>query len=152
MNKQTEDSVLCYACDKLVSVNAKKCIHCRSIYPGMGGYARSFRRLGSNFGFTKIVVFTCIGLYLQSLLLTALLIQLGMPAGEQEFGWLLPHPASLFLFGTTGAIPVFEAGRWWTVLSAGWLHIDLLHITSNLLWLRYLAAEVAKASPFKVYR
>ena len=74
-----------------------------------------------------------------------MLVQLGAPAGKQEFGLLLPHPASLFFLGATGAIPVFEAGRWWTVLSAGWLHIDLLHIIFNLLWLRYLAAEVAKA-------
>ena len=34
----------------------------------------------------------------------------------------------LFLFGASGAIPVFGFGRWWTVLSAGWLHAGLLHI------------------------
>ena len=144
MKRQTEGSVLCYACDKVVSVEVKKCIHCQSNYPGMGGYARSFRRLGSNFGFTRIVVFICVGLYLLSLLITAVLVQLGVPAGDPEFGLLLPHPANLFFLGATGSIPVFEAGRWWTVLSAGWLHVDLLHITFNLLWLRYLASEVAK--------
>ena len=36
-------------------------------------------------------------------------------------------------------------GRWWTVLSAGWLHGSLLHIVFNLLWIRNLAPQVAIA-------
>ena len=26
------------------------------------------------------------------------------------------------MFGASGAVPVFGLGRWWTILSAGWLH------------------------------
>jgi rhomboid protease GluP len=40
-------------------------------------------------------------------------------------------------------VPVFGYGRWWTVLSAGWLHAGLLHILFNMLWLRQLAPAVA---------
>ncbi|MEM8810804.1 MAG: rhomboid family intramembrane serine protease [Cyanobacteria bacterium P01_G01_bin.38] len=145
MKRQRKGSVLCYACENLVSVNSKKCVHCGANYPGMGGYARNFRRLGSNFGFTKITVCACIGLYLLSLLLTPVFIHLEIPVEEQGVGLLSPHPASLFFLGATGSIPVFEVGRWWTVLSAGWLHGDLLHITFNLLWIRYLASRVANA-------
>jgi rhomboid protease GluP len=29
---------------------------------------------------------------------------------------------------------VFSLGRWWTVLSAGWLHAGLLHIAMNMYW------------------
>jgi len=39
---------------------------------------------------------------------------------------------------------VFQFGRWWTVLSAGWLHGGLLHIAFNLLWVRQLAPETAE--------
>ena len=49
------------------------------------------------------------------------------------------------MFGATGAYPVFELGRWWTLLSSGWLHGDLLHIAFNLVWVRYLAPKVARA-------
>jgi rhomboid protease GluP len=41
----------------------------------------------------------------------------------------------LVVFGASGAYPVFGMGRWWTVLSAGWLHAGLLHIAMNMYWL-----------------
>ena len=36
-------------------------------------------------------------------------------------------------------MPVFGLGRWWTVLSAGWLHGGLLHILFNMMGVRQLA-------------
>ena len=35
-------------------------------------------------------------------------------------------------------------GRWWTLLSAGWLHGGLLHIGFNMYWLNLLAPPVAE--------
>lgn len=52
---------------------------------------------------------------------------------------LQPSGESMFRFGASGALPVFEFGRWWTVLSASWLHGGLLHILFNMLWVRQLA-------------
>ena len=63
--------------------------------------------------------------------------------GGMEF--LMPSNASLFLFGATGAGPVFYYHRWWTVLTASWLHGGFLHILFNMLWLRQLAPETAEA-------
>ena len=40
-------------------------------------------------------------------------------------------------------MPVFGYGRWWTVLSANWLHGSLLHISFNMMWVRDLAPVVA---------
>jgi rhomboid protease GluP len=40
-------------------------------------------------------------------------------------------------------VPVFGYGRWWTVLSAGWLHGGVLHILFNLYWVRSLAPGTA---------
>jgi rhomboid protease GluP len=48
---------------------------------------------------------------------------------------LSPSSTVLILFGASGAYPVFALGRWWTVLSAGWLHAGLLHIGMNMYWL-----------------
>jgi rhomboid protease GluP len=39
---------------------------------------------------------------------------------------------------------VFALHRWWTLLSAGWLHGGLLHIGFNLYWVRILAPEAAE--------
>ena len=41
-----------------------------------------------------------------------------------------------------GAVPVFVYDRWWTVLSAGWLHAGALHILFNLMWVRQLGPAV----------
>lgn len=62
----------------------------------------------------------------------------------QGFQILPPTGEALVRFGASGSIPVFELGRWWTVLSAGWLHGDLIHIAFNLYWLRLLAPATAQ--------
>jgi rhomboid protease GluP len=49
-----------------------------------------------------------------------------------------------YLFGASGSFPVFTAGRWWTVLSASWLHAGLLHILFNMMAVRQLAPGVAE--------
>jgi rhomboid protease GluP len=48
------------------------------------------------------------------------------------------------LFGESGAYPVFGFGRWWTLLTAGWLHAGLLHIFFNMMWIRQLAPPTAE--------
>ncbi len=60
------------------------------------------------------------------------------------FSLLSPNPLVLFFFGASGGIPVFGYGRWWTVLSAGWLHASLLHVAFNMLWVRQLAPATAE--------
>jgi len=57
---------------------------------------------------------------------------------------LQPSTESMFVFGASGAVPVFSYGRWWTVLSASWLHGGLLHILFNMLWVRQLAPATAR--------
>jgi rhomboid protease GluP len=65
-------------------------------------------------------------------------------ASPSLFGFLAPAPDVQFVLGASGAVPVFGAGRWWTVLSAGWLHGGLLHILFNVMWIRQLAPAVGE--------
>ena len=99
----------------------------------MWGFAPLLRRLGNDFGFTSIVIGACSVLY--ALTLVASRGQIGMGG---FLSLLSPSPLALFLFGESGAVPVFGYGRWWTVLSAGWLHGSLLHIVFNMMWVRQL--------------
>ena len=39
---------------------------------------------------------------------------------------------------------MFGYGRWWTVLSASWLHGGALHILFNMLWVRQLGPATAE--------
>jgi rhomboid protease GluP len=60
------------------------------------------------------------------------------------FGLLAPSLRAEFLFGASGGRPIFIFGRWWTVLSAGWLHGSALHILFNMMWVRQLAPATAE--------
>lgn len=136
--RQTEGSVVCGGCGTLVGVRDDQCLNCGRRNPGLWGYASALRRLGHDLGFVPLVIGVCATLYLLSLLVSGQ--QIGM---NGLFSMLAPSGASLFLFGASGAIPVFGFGRWWTVLSAGWLHGGLLHILFNMLWVRQLAPATA---------
>ena len=136
--RQTGGSVVCRSCGLLVGVSEAACYHCGSPYPGLWGFGPALRRLGSDLGFTNIVMATCGLLYLIALALDPSGI-----GGGGLFGMLSPSRSATYLLGASGSIPVFGLGRWWTVLSAGWLHGSLLHIAFNLMWIRQLAPLTA---------
>lgn len=137
--RQTEGSVVCTSCGTLVGVRDERCLNCGRRNPGLWGYAPLVRRLGNDLGFVPLVMGTCGVLYVVMLLLSGGQVRMG-----GLFGMLSPATPITFLFGASGALPVFELGRWWTVLSAGWLHGSLLHILFNMLWVRQLAPAVAE--------
>jgi rhomboid protease GluP len=58
--------------------------------------------------------------------------------------FLAPSVESLFVLGASGFVPVFQYDRWWTVLSAAWLHGGLLHVFFNMMWVRQLAPITAE--------
>lgn len=136
--RQTKGSVVCPGCHRLVGVSEEKCFYCGRPSPGMWGYTSILRRLGQDLGFVQIVIGGCVALYIATLLI--------YPAGIRGGGlmsFLAPSQASLFLFGASGSMPLFEYGRWWTVLSAAWLHGGLLHLLFNMMWVRSLAPVTA---------
>ena len=136
--RQTTGSVICTSCGVLVGVNDPQCYNCSRRNPGLWGYAPLLRSLGGDMGFVPFVIGTCIILFALSLLASRGDIGMG-----GLFTLFSPSRQSLFLFGASGAIPVFVADRWWTVLSANWLHGGLLHILFNMMWIRQLAPPTA---------
>ncbi|MEE8350447.1 MAG: rhomboid family intramembrane serine protease [Acidobacteriota bacterium] len=136
--RQTEGSVVCPGCHRLVGVSEEKCFHCDRPNPGMWGYTSALRRLGQDLGFVQIVIGGCVALYIATLVLYST-----NPQGNGLMNFLSPSSNSLFLFGASGAVPLFQFGRWWTVISAGWLHGGLLHILFNMMWVRSLAPATA---------
>lgn len=138
--RKRSGAVVCPSCGKLVGVNDERCLSCGRWRPGMWGYAPLVRLLGSGAGLVPTVLGGCVALYLLALLID--------PAGIQMRGvlsLLSPSSQSLFLLGASGAVPVVGFGRWWTVLSAAWLHGGLLHIAFNMLWLRTLLPAMVEA-------
>jgi rhomboid protease GluP len=132
-NRQRTGSVVCPSCGNLVGVNDERCYNCGRWNPGLFGFAPLLRRLGNDFGFTPVVIGACVVLYLLTLLASG--PNIGM---RGILSLLSPDGNVLFLFGASGVIPVFAAGRWWTIFTAGWLHGSLLHILFNMMWVRDL--------------
>ena len=104
----------------------------------MWGLALAMRGWRDEAAFGQLVLWVCGALYLASL---AVDLE-GVRAGGM-LSFLSPSIESLFMFGASGAVPVFGFGRWWTVLSASWLHGGVLHILFNMYWVRNLAVPTA---------
>jgi rhomboid protease GluP len=102
--------------------------------PSLWGYSPLLRSLGHDLGFVQLIMGTTIVLYVLTLAWSGSEIRM-----DGLLRLLSPSVEALFVFGGSGAVPVFGYGRWWTVLTAGWLHGGLLHIAFNLLWVRQLA-------------
>ena len=141
MFRQRTGSVVCASCGSLVGVNDDKCYMCGRRNPGLWGFGPVLRRFENEFGFTTAIVYGCGGLYALSLLLTV--VSGGNLFGGSIFSMLGPNPFAANALGAAGAVPVFFAGRWWTLLSAGWLHGGALHILFNVMWVRQLGPAVA---------
>ena len=124
-----------------MGVNDDRCYTCGRRNPGLWGFAPLLRAFGNNFGFVDLIVYACSILYLAMLLMT---VAFGgsILGGGSLFSLLAPHPAIEKAFGASGTIPVFGAGMWWTLLSAGWLHGSILHILFNMMWVRQLGPVV----------
>jgi rhomboid protease GluP len=136
--RQRTGSVVCSSCGSLVGVQDERCYTCGRTNPGLWGFAPALRRLGADLGFVRFVMVASGALYVLSLLLSGGAIRM-----QGLMTLLAPSVQSLFLLGASGAVPVFEFGRWWTVASAGWLHGGLLHIFFNLMWVRQLGPSTA---------
>ncbi len=139
LKRQTSGSVICTSCGVLVGVNDDTCYNCGRKNPSLWGYAPLLRSLGTDLGFVPFVIGACAVIYVLTLVFSA-----GSMGSGGPLSILSPSSRSLFLFGASGSLPVFAGGRWWTILSAGWLHGGLLHIFMNMMAVRQLAPAIAE--------
>jgi rhomboid protease GluP len=139
LRRRTTGSVVCPSCGSLVGVRDDRCYSCGRANPGLWGFGPMLRQLGADFGFVPFVIGASATLYLLTLLLSG--NQLQPYVGGLNI--LVPSDRALFLFGMSGAVPVYVLGHWWTLLSASWLHGSLLHIVFNMMWVRDLGPAMA---------
>src|SRR6185503_7920618 len=142
MFRQKTGSVVCASCGSLVGVNDDRCYSCGRRNPGLWGFGPILRRFGNDLGFVSLVVYGCIVIYFASLVLTVLTG--GNILGGSIFSILGPSSYAAVLLGASGGQIVFLYDRWWTVLTAGWLHGGALHILFNMMWVRQLGPATAE--------
>jgi rhomboid protease GluP len=141
--RQRTGSVVCSSCGSLVGVNDDRCYNCGRRNPGLWGFGPALRRFGNDLGFVTLVVYGSSALYV-AMLLTTVLRGGSILGGGNPLNLLAPASGVEYMFGAAGALPVFMYDRWWTVLSAGWLHGSALHILFNMMWVRDLGPATAE--------
>lgn len=129
-------TILCPSCGRLTRADAAECLICGRRRPGLWGLTTLFRRLFRSGAVTSTVIVACVSVYVASLILDPY----GAMRSRGPFGFLPIGDAAAGLFAA-GAIP-WAQGRWWTLLTAIYLHDNLLHILFNMLWIRQLGPAV----------
>jgi rhomboid protease GluP len=147
MKNPKRNSILCPNCRKLISADESRCPHCGIAKPGSRWknniWTRGFRDTDQ---FIRAIIYVNIGMFVISLLL----YPRGASLSLNPFLLLSPSSRSLVLLGATGTIPIDNMNRWWTLLSANYLHGGILHILFNMIAFRQLAPLVIQE--FGTYR
>ena len=149
MAGEKRTSMLCPNCGKLISRSESQCPYCGIGSPGSWWksnlWTRGFRdpdRL------IKTIIYVNVGMYVICLLLNPR----GTDLTLSPFGFLSPDRQSLFLLGATGTIPIKALHRWWTLVSANYLHGGILHILFNMYALKQLGAFVLQEyGPYRAF-
>jgi rhomboid protease GluP len=121
--------ILCPGCKRLVAYNERRCPHCGLRRPG-STLNRLLRGTGEESGrlWIKGVIYVNVAMFVVSLVAMAG----GIRFSANPLYFLSPDSNSLLVLGATGSIPIYRYHRWWTLISAGYLHGGILHIFFNM--------------------
>ena len=97
--------------------------------------ARIYKALSREDWIIPAILYANVGMFVLTLLVHPL--KTGLSLNPLTF--LSPDNGSLILLGATGTIPIHRFGRWWTLISANYLHGSILHIFFNMMAFRQLA-------------
>jgi rhomboid protease GluP len=147
VSNPSRQSILCPNCRKLISRDEPVCPYCNTSRPGTWWKTNAWtRRLAQTDLPVRIIIYTNLALFVISLLFNRWAP--GMSANPLVF--FTPDNNSLFYLGATGTVPIDRYHRWWSLVSAGYLHGGLLHIFFNMMAFRQLSDLVVQA--FGIYR
>ncbi len=141
MQGDRRKSILCPHCGKLISVAEHKCPHCGISRPGARWKNIPITRgLLQSDQLIKTIIYANVGMYLISLLMNP--TRMGLSANP--FMFLSPSNGALLLLGSSGTIPIDQGHRWWTLVSANYLHGGILHIVFNMIALYQIGPLVLR--------
>ena len=141
MDRQPTGPILCPQCKRLISRDEMQCPHCGLRQPNSWWRRNFWTRIISNpAAVVKAIIYTNIGMYILAILFNPMASSLSM----NPLTFLSPDQYSLWLLGATGSVPIDQYHRWWTLLSANYLHAGILHIFFNMVVFRQMAALVIR--------
>lgn len=135
MQNFQRQSLLCPRCRKLISGDEAACPYCGLTRPASTLRHNVLTRAGHDGAQAiRLIIIANIVMFVISILLGFG----GVGMNMNPFTFLSPGSKNLLLLGATGTIPIANFGRWWSLLSANYLHGNLLHILFNMIALRQL--------------
>ena len=141
MTSQQRQSILCPNCRKLISADESRCPHCGIARPGSWWKNNAWTRFFvSADQLIKAIVFLNLGIYVISLLFYPWSSGFSL----NPLSLFSPSNKSLLVLGATGTIPIDRFHRWWSLVSANYLHGGIFHILFNMIALSQIAPLVIR--------
>ncbi|MFZ2399311.1 MAG: rhomboid family intramembrane serine protease [Smithella sp.] len=134
-------SILCPNCRKLISMDEPECPYCGLKRPGLHNTASAVRNIFFGTNPVMAIIYINVAFYVLALFL-------GGITNDGSFNFLSPSNQSLFLLGASGTYPVIVEHRFWTLISASFLHGGLMHILFNMMALYQLGPFVLQEFGF----
>lgn len=141
MNKTRGNAILCPTCKKLIGADEAYCPFCTTPRPGAwlrnNPATRGFDDAGR---LVRTIIYVNIGMFALSVLINPWSTDLSF----NPFTFFSPDMDSLLLLGATGTIPIDRFQRWWSLISANYLHGGILHLAFNMMAFRQLSPVVIR--------
>jgi rhomboid protease GluP len=141
--------ILCPNCRKLISAQEPTCPYCGISSPG--SWWRNnllIRAVHDGDRLIRAVLYANIAMFAISLLFNARMPGFSM----NPFHALSPENRSLLDLGATGVIPIGRYHRYWTIVSASYLHAGIVHLLFNMIAFKQLAPLVTREyGPFRMF-
>ena len=129
-------SILCPSCKRLISQDESTCPYCGVSNPGSWWRNNPLVKFSLDpASIINYIIITNVVFFIFSLILNPTSMGLSM----NPFALFSPSNQSLLLLGATGTIPIDQFNRWWTLISASYLHGGIIHIFFNMMVLRQIA-------------
>jgi rhomboid protease GluP len=138
MTQNQRRSLLCPNCRRLISRDESVCPYCGMKNPTSAWHRLIGRGMNDSAQLLKILIGVNVAMYVLSLLISARATSLSF----NPFFFLSPDNRSLLLLGASGYIPIDRLHRWWSLISANYLHGSIMHIFFNMIALRQLGPLV----------
>jgi len=141
MEKQSRNSLLCPNCRRLISADEQSCPYCGLRNPGS---RLKQIALGKGLLGPDRIVMNIISVNAAMFILSILMNPASIGFSANPLSFFSPSAKSLLLLGASGTYPIDQLHRWWTVLSANYLHGSILHILFNMIALRQIGPLICQ--------